>query len=120
PLASSRAARHPTSTPTAAGKRRALGSIALPQRGWLFDLDGTVYRGEALIPGADTTIAALRAAGRRVAFLSNKPLQTRADYARKLTRLGIPTGGRDGINPSPVLARGFARPGPSAAGRAVG
>ena len=65
--------------------------IRLPHRGWLFDLDGTVYRGEELIPGADATIAALRAAGRRVVFLSNKPLQTRADYARKLTKLGIPT-----------------------------
>jgi NagD protein len=79
--------------------------FALPHRGWLFDLDGTVYRGEALIPGADTTIAALRAAGRRVAFLSNKPLQTRADYAAKLTRLGIPTDEDDVINSSLVLAR---------------
>ena len=79
--------------------------IRLPQRGWLFDLDGTVYRGEALIPGADTTIAALRADGRRVAFLSNKPLQTRADYARKLSKLGIPTRDEEVINSSLVLAR---------------
>ena len=84
-------------------------SFALAQRGWLFDLDGTVYRGETLIPGADTTIAALRAAGRRVAFLSNKPLQTRADYARKLTRLGIPTREEDVVNSSLVLARHLAR-----------
>jgi len=56
-------------------------TIRLPHRGWLFDLDGTVYLGEALIPGAAETLAALRADGRRVAFLSNKPLQTRADYA---------------------------------------
>ena len=34
---------------------------------------------------------ALRAGGRRVCFLSNKPIQSRADYAAKLTRLGIPT-----------------------------
>ena len=80
-------------------------SFALAQRGWLFDLDGTVYRGEALIPGADTTIAALRAAGRRVAFLSNKPLQTRAEYAAKLTRLGVPAAPDDVINSSLVLAR---------------
>src|SRR5262245_64553573 len=89
-------------------------SIALPHRGWLFDLDGTVYRGEALIPGADRAIAALRAAGRKVAFLSNKPLQTRADYARKLTRLGIPTGDDDVINSSLVLARHLARLDPRA------
>jgi arabinose operon protein AraL len=77
----------------------------LPYRGWLFDLDGTIYLGERLIPGADTAIAALRAAGRRVAFLSNKPLQTRAEYAAKLTRLGVPAAPDDVINSSLVLAR---------------
>ena len=80
-------------------------TIKLSQRGWLFDLDGTVYRGDDLIPGADRVIAALREAGRRVVFLSNKPLQTRADYARKLTKLGIPTGPEEVINSSLVLAR---------------
>ena len=77
----------------------------LPYRGWLFDLDGTIYLGERLIPGADAAIAALRAAGRRVAFLSNKPLQTRAEYAAKLTRLGVPAAPDDVINSSLVLAR---------------
>jgi HAD superfamily hydrolase (TIGR01457 family) len=77
----------------------------LPYRGWLFDLDGTVYLGERLIPGADTAIATLRAAGRRVAFLSNKPLQTRAEYAAKLTSLGVPAAPDDVINSSLVLAR---------------
>jgi phosphoglycolate/pyridoxal phosphate phosphatase family enzyme len=76
-----------------------------PYRGWLFDLDGTVYLGERLIPGADAAIAAIRAGGRRVAFLSNKPLQTRAEYAAKLTRLGVPAAPDDVINSSLVLAR---------------
>ncbi|PYM31283.1 MAG: HAD family hydrolase [Candidatus Rokuibacteriota bacterium] len=84
-------------------------SLRLPHRGWLVDLDGTVYRGEALIPGADAAIAELRRAGRRVAFLSNKPLATRADYAAKLTRLGIPTSADDVVNSSLVLARHLAR-----------
>ncbi|HXG16185.1 MAG TPA: HAD-IIA family hydrolase [Calidithermus sp.] len=88
--------------------------IRLPHRGWLFDLDGTVYRGETLLPGADRVVAALRAAGRRVAFLSNKPLQTRADYARKLTRLGIPTAAEDVISSSLVLARHLQRLDPGA------
>ena len=74
--------------------------IALSHRGWLFDLDGTVYLGERLIPGADEVIAALRADGRRVAFLSNKPLFTRRDYADKLTRLGIPAVAEDVVNSS--------------------
>ena len=84
-------------------------TFVLPHRGWLFDLDGTVYRGDSLISGAADAIAALRAAGRRVAFLSNKPIQTRADYAQKLTRLGIPTGEDEVINSSLVLARHLAR-----------
>src|SRR5438132_2179409 len=89
-------------------------SFKLPHRGWLFDLDGTVYLGEALIPGAAETIAALRAAGRRVAFLSNKPLYTREDYAAKLTRLGIPTRADDVVNSSIVLARHLRRLDPGA------
>jgi arabinose operon protein AraL len=89
-------------------------SVRLPHRGWLLDLDGTVYRGEALIPGADAAVAALRADGRRVAFLSNKPLETRADYAAKLTRLGIPTRPDDVVNSSLVLARHLATLDPGA------
>jgi NagD protein len=83
-------------------------TVRLPHRVRLFDLDGTVYRGEVLVPGAAETIAALRADGRRVAFLSNKPLETRADYARKLTRLGVPAAAEDVINSSLVLARHLA------------
>ena len=82
--------------------------IRFPQRGWLFDLDGTIYLGDALIPGADLVVRTLRDAGRRVAFLSNKPLQTREDYARKLTGLGIPASADDVINSSLVLARHLA------------
>jgi arabinose operon protein AraL len=89
-------------------------TIALPHRGWLFDLDGTVYLGEILIPGAAETIAALRADGRRVAFLSNKPLSTRAGYAGKLTRLGIPTTADEVVNSSIVLARHLRRLDPGA------
>jgi arabinose operon protein AraL len=88
--------------------------IAFPQRGWLFDLDGTIYVGERLVPGADAVVRTLREAGRRVAFLSNKPLQTRADYARKLTGLGIPAEAADVINSSLVLARHLAALDPGA------
>ena len=89
-------------------------TIRLPHRGWLFDLDGTVYLGERLVPGADRVIAALRADQRRVGFLSNKPLYTRDDYAAKLSRLGIRATPDDVINSSLVLARHLATLDPGA------
>jgi NagD protein len=79
--------------------------VRFPYRGWLFDLDGTIYVGDRLVPGAADAIAALRADGRRLCFLSNKPIETREAYARKLTRLGIPTEPEEVINSSIVLAR---------------
>lgn len=91
-----------------------MSGIRLPYRGWLFDLDGTVYRGEELIPGAAQVIQALRSAGRRVVFLSNKPIQARADYAVKLTGLGIPAAPEEVVNSSLVLARHLARLDPGA------
>jgi NagD protein len=62
---------------------------------YAFDLDGTVYLGDDLLPGAADTIAALRAAGARVAFVTNKPLSSAAEYAAKLRMLGIPTSADD-------------------------
>jgi NagD protein len=78
-------------------------------RGYIFDLDGTVYLGENVIPGAPQIIADLREQGCGVVFLSNKPLQPRGVYAEKLTRLGIPTSSDDVINSSLVLAQYLVR-----------
>jgi HAD superfamily hydrolase (TIGR01450 family) len=58
--------------------------------GYAFDLDGTVYLGDRALPGAVDSIARLRADGRPVVFVTNKPLELASDYAAKLTRLGIP------------------------------
>jgi len=74
-------------------------------RGYIFDLDGTIYLGEKVIPGAPQVIAELRRRGRGVVFLSNKPLQPRRVYARKLTRLGVPAATDDVINSSLVLVQ---------------
>ncbi len=89
-------------------------SIRFPYRGFIFDLDGTVYRGERLLPGAKGVVSALREAGRQVCFLSNKPIASREDYAAKLTRLGVPTEVDEVINSSYVLARHLAREAPGA------
>jgi NagD protein len=88
--------------------------LRFPYRGFLFDLDGTVYLGEQLLPGAKAAVGALRAEGRRLAFLSNKPIESRAGYAAKLTRLGIPADVDEVINSSYVLARHLAREAPGA------
>lgn len=74
-------------------------------QGFIFDLDGTVYLSERLIPGADRVIHRIRKEGRKVVFLSNKPLQTRKDYAEKLTSLGIPTRPEEVINSTLVMSR---------------
>jgi arabinose operon protein AraL len=83
-------------------------------RGFIFDLDGTVYLSDALIPGADHVIRLLREGGRKVVFLSNKPIQTREDYASKLTRLGIPTHPDEVINSTFVMANYLKKVAPGA------
>lgn len=57
--------------------------------GAIVDLDGTVYRGETLIPGAPEAINSLRAAGLALLFFSNNPTRDGAAYAERLTNFGI-------------------------------
>ncbi len=70
---------------------------------YIFDLDGTIYLGDTLLPTAHETLSALRARGRRLVFLSNNPTHTRAEYAAKLTRLGLATPREDVLNSSLVM-----------------
>lgn len=71
----------------------------------ILDLDGTVYLGDNLIDGAETTVRTLRAAGIEVMFLTNKAIARRRDYAEKLTHLGIPATTDQVINSGWVTAR---------------
>lgn len=89
-------------------------------KGYIFDLDGTIYRGPALVPGARETVAWLRERGKGVLFLSNKAIQTRRDYAEKLRRLGIPVEADDVINSSLVTASYLAERHPKARVYVVG
>lgn len=70
---------------------------------YIFDLDGTCYLGDALLPTVQETITRLRDIGKRTVFLSNNPTQTREAYAERLTRLGLPTPASDVINSSLVM-----------------
>jgi len=59
-------------------------------RGYIFDLDGTIYLGNDLLPGVLQTIRHLAAAGCEVLFLSNNPTREISDYVIKLNAFGIP------------------------------
>lgn len=80
-----------------------------PVDGFVFDLDGTVYLGEAALPGSVAAIAELRRRGKRVLFVSNKPLEPREAYAAKLTKLGIPTSPDEVITSAFVLGHHLTR-----------
>lgn len=91
---------------------RLLGSIRLYD-GYLFDLDGTIYLGDTLLPGAHRLLSTLREIGRDVIFLSNNPTKDPQMYAEKLSRLGIPTDPRHVINPLVTLAAWLRREAPA-------
>ena len=70
------------------------GPFEAPDRlyeGYVFDLDGTIYLGDELLPGARRLIETLRDRGKKVIFLSNNPTRDPQMYAEKLTRLGLET-----------------------------
>ena len=58
-------------------------------RGFVFDLDGCVWSGNALNPGAGETLAALHRSGRALAFVSNNSRATGDDLRERLHRLGV-------------------------------
>ena len=57
--------------------------------GYLIDMDGVIYRGGQLIPGADRFVNGLREANVPFLFLTNNSQRTRRDVATRLQRLGI-------------------------------
>ena len=67
-------------------------------RGFAFDLDGCIWAGQTLLPGAAALVGALRASGRRVVFVTNSSRERAAALSGRLTRLGIPS------KPDDVLA----------------
>ncbi|NNJ11367.1 HAD-IIA family hydrolase [Chloroflexales bacterium ZM16-3] len=71
--------------------------------GYIFDLDGTVYLGDTLLPGAVALFARLRGDGRRVAFLSNNPTKNREQYVAKLMRFGIQASLSEVVNTTYVM-----------------
>ena len=56
---------------------------------YILDLDGVVYRGRTVIPGACESIERLRSSGPGVVFLTNNATRTREAIARRLVDMGI-------------------------------
>lgn len=59
------------------------------RKGYLIDMDGVIYRGSELIPGAAEFIRRLRELDVPFLFLTNNSQRTRRDVATKLQRMGI-------------------------------
>jgi len=67
-------------------------SVTFPSpapHGFLIDMDGVIYRGSELIPGADRFIRDLLELDLPFFFLTNNSQRTRRDVVTKLRRLGI-------------------------------
>ena len=58
---------------------------------YVFDMDGTIYLGDHLLPGIARLINELRRREIPVRFLSNNPTKDPEQYAEKLAKLGLPT-----------------------------
>ena len=54
-----------------------------------FDLDGTIYLGEHLIPGVDKTIQKILNRGNEIKFISNNSSRNKSYYSKKLNSMGI-------------------------------
>jgi HAD superfamily hydrolase (TIGR01450 family) len=63
--------------------------LATAYRAIAFDLDGTVYLGDQVIPGAPETVDGVRGLGIKVCFLTNNAVRPPEAVAEKLSRLGV-------------------------------
>lgn len=67
-----------------------MNATSFQNHGLLLDMDGVIYRGHSLIPGADRFVAGLIEHGIPFSFLTNNSQRTRRDVATKLRRMGMP------------------------------
>ena len=58
----------------------------MKKRLFLLDIDGTICRGNALIPGAGAFLQAVRRSGGQFVFITNNATRGTADYIRFFRR----------------------------------
>ena len=88
--------------------------------GFLLDMDGVIYRGNQLIPGADEFVARLRREEIPFRFLTNNSQRTRRDVALKLCRLGLEATADDVFTCAMATARFIAAQKPGATAFVIG
>src|SRR5947199_1180259 len=64
--------------------RRHTSEMTMKKFGYLIDMDGVIYRGSALIPGADRFVNNLKSTGTPFLFLTNNSQRTRRDVQMRL------------------------------------
>ena len=72
-------------------------------RGFIFDLDGCVWTGDVLMPGAAEVLALLRSQGRALTFLTNNSRARAATMRAKLERLGVQAATQEVLTPLEIL-----------------
>jgi HAD superfamily hydrolase (TIGR01450 family) len=78
-------------------------------RGFAFDLDGCIWAGATLLPGAKELVEALRAAGRGVVFVTNSSRERASQIGERLSRLGIPAKASDVLAALDLLGEAIRR-----------
>jgi glycerol-1-phosphatase len=73
--------------------------------GFLIDLDGVVWIGREPVPGSAEALAALLAAGKQIAFVTNNPGREPAQYAERLASIGVEVGPERIVTAGMVAAR---------------
>ncbi|WP_067485924.1 HAD-IIA family hydrolase [Actinomadura hibisca] len=71
----------------------------------LLDLDGVVYVGQRPVPAAAESLAKARAAGQRLAFVTNNASRTPSAVAALLCRVGVPAEPSDVVTSAQAAAR---------------
>src|SRR5207244_587650 len=87
------------------GASSAASELRLDYDGLIVDLDGVVWLGGEAIDGAVDAVAALRARGTRLLFLTNDPSSSRDEQAARLTAIGIAAGAHDVMTSAAMTAR---------------
>lgn len=72
-------------------------------QGFIFDIDGVIFRGDALIDGALETLTVLKSNHIPYIFVSNHTIYTKEQYLDKLRKIGLSVGKNDLLTANDAL-----------------